>query len=197
MEGNALIIFQKNKDLGKVKTRLAATVGPENAMRVYSELVRHTHQVALQVQAKRFLYFSDEVREEEAFTTAELRIQKKTDLGERMLRAIQEVMREGFERVVVIGTDCYQLSPTRIDEAFNRLRFSDYVLGPALDGGYYLIGCSETHDSVFLNKEWSTETVFIEAVQSILENKATVSTLVPLSDVDTDKDLGTLSAFIQ
>lgn len=192
----ALIIFQKNAVLGKVKTRLAATIGDENAMTIYKVLVGHTHQIVSSVKADKYLYFSDQIESNELWNQLELRVQLPLDLGARMHSAITELLSEGYEQVVVIGTDCYALTPKIVSQAFEGLNSAEYVIGPALDGGYYLIGCTRADESVFLNKEWSTETVFKEAQESIDTLGVRLHILQPLSDVDEEKDLGTLHAFI-
>ncbi|MBU2019408.1 MAG: TIGR04282 family arsenosugar biosynthesis glycosyltransferase [Bacteroidetes bacterium] len=192
----AIIVFQKNPKEGHTKTRLAATVGHPNAMRVYSELVRHAHSVVRLFSCKKYIYFSDFVEEDNRWSDYECRVQSKDDLGSRMKNALDEVLNEGVDSAILIGTDCYHLTETIIAEALSSLLSSDYCIGPALDGGYYLIGTNKTDDEVFLNKEWSTETVFKEAQESIQRIKKNIFILPSLSDVDTEADLGELRKFL-
>ncbi|MFA7274487.1 MAG: TIGR04282 family arsenosugar biosynthesis glycosyltransferase [Crocinitomicaceae bacterium] len=193
---NALIIFQKNPEQGKVKTRLAATVGDENALRIYSILVDKTHQLVEAIVAKKYLFFSDFIEKEVKWAPYDKKVQKGSDLGLRMFNAIAEVKAEGAERIVVIGTDCYDLSVDILEEAFVALETNDYCIGPALDGGYYLIGTTQPDEVVFLNKKWSTETVCEEAKDSILKAGKKVTILPILSDVDYEEDLKTLREFL-
>lgn len=193
---NALIIFQKNPTLGKVKTRLAATVGDENAMKIYKVLVEHTHTIVAPILAKKYLYFSDYIDEDGRWNDYSRKVQKGDDLGLRMFHALQEVRNEGAERVVVIGTDCYELSTEIIENAFEKLENADYCIGPALDGGYYLIGTSCLDKAVFIGKEWSTENVFQEAKTSIESLGKTLHELPVLSDVDYEEDLKSLVQFL-
>ena len=192
----AIIVFQKNPKEGSTKTRLAATVGHPNAMRVYAELVRHAHAVISNFSVQKFLYFSDFVETDERWANYECRVQAAGDLGVRMKSALDDVSNAGFDSAILIGTDCYHLSEDIIQEALNSLSEAQYCLGPALDGGYYLIGAQETDEEVFLNKVWSTETVFEEAQQSIQRIQKKMHILPALSDVDTEDDLGELRKFL-
>jgi uncharacterized protein len=193
---NAIIIFQKNPESGKVKTRLASTVGDGNALKIYHILVEHTHSVIRAISAKKHLFFSNFIENDAKWIEYALKVQKGDDLGLRMYNAILDVKNEGAERVVVIGTDCYELSAQHIEEAFEKLETNDYCIGPALDGGYYLIGTRNPDEEVFLGKEWSTETVFEEAKKSIETIGKSLFSLEALSDVDYEEDLKTLAEFL-
>jgi hypothetical protein len=193
---NALIIFQKNPQLGKVKTRLAGTVGDENALKIYTILVDHTHSVVDAILAKKYLFFSNFIENDEKWSKYDRKVQKGDDLGLRMYNAISEVKAEGAQRIVVLGTDCYELTSELINEAFVALDSNDYCIGPALDGGYYLIGTTGADSEVFLGKEWSTETVFDEAKNSIESINKKLHVLEVLSDVDYEEDLKTLTQFL-
>jgi uncharacterized protein len=188
----AIIVFQKNPKEGQTKTRLAATIGHPNAMRVYSELVRHAHACIKPLEVDKFLYFSDFVENDPRWADYNCRVQSKHDLGLRMKNALDEVLSEGYSSAVLIGTDCYHLTTEILQEAFLSLENNDYCIGPALDGGYYLIACTHTDSEVFEGKEWSTETVFQEACESIASIGKTLHRLPALSDVDVESDLGEL-----
>ena len=193
----ALIIFQKNPKKGSVKTRLAATVGDENALRIYNVLVSHTHEVIKQVDCDKYLYFSNQIEQSEKWGHCELRVQKGADLGERMYNAIAEIKMEGAEEVVIIGTDCYELLDTHINAAFLALERNDYCIGPAEDGGYYLMGTNSPDKGVFLEKEWSTESVFEEAKSSIDKLGKSLAVLDQLPDVDNEADLKSLVVYLK
>ncbi len=193
---NAIIIFQKNPEPGKVKTRLAATVGNENALKIYNILVEHTHSVIEQIEAKKYLFFSNFIENDEKWVKYDKNVQKGEDLGLRMFNAISDVKKAGAERVIVLGTDCYDLKSEHIQQAFELLETNDYCIGPALDGGYYLIGTTLPDESVFLNKEWSTESVFTEAKTNIHAMGKKMGILQALSDVDYEEDLKTLKQYL-
>lgn len=193
----ALIIFQKNPELGKVKTRLAETIGKQNALLIYTVLVEHTHQIVCQIDAKKYLYFSNYVENNLKSLNYTLKVQNGQDLGERMLNAISEVIQEGAKQVVLLGTDCYELTHEIIENAFHMLETNDYCIGPAVDGGYYLIGTTFPDGVVFLGKQWSTETVMEEAKKSIQNLGKKMALLETLSDVDYEVDLKSLRIFLQ
>jgi rSAM/selenodomain-associated transferase 1 len=192
----ALIIFQKNPEPGKVKTRLAATIGNDNALKIYNILVEHTHALARDLQVEKFLYFSNFIEEDKAWDGYNKRVQSGDDLGLRMFNALSEVRAEGHDQVVVLGTDCYELNLEILESAFVALESSDYTIGPAEDGGYYLIGTRSADEEVFLGKTWSTESVFEEAKKSIEQLRKSLKVLPILSDVDYEEDLKSLKQFL-
>ncbi|MFT5581787.1 MAG: rSAM/selenodomain-associated transferase 1 [Psychromonas sp.] len=193
---DALIIFQKNPEPGKVKTRLAATIGNEKALIVYKVLVDHTHRIVSELEADKFLYFSSFIDNSAEWNGYNKKVQKGDDLGLRMYNAIEEVRALGYERIIVIGTDCFELSSEIVTQAFLSLRESDCVIGPAIDGGYYLIGTHNPDKEVFIGKEWSTENVFVEATKNIASVNKTLSILEALPDVDYEEDLKSLKDYI-
>ncbi len=195
---DALIIFQKNPIAGKTKTRLAATIGNEKALRVYDELLNHVHGVCGSVNADKFLYFSDHTDSEDPRWNKGYRffVQQGADLGLRMRNALNDRLQEGYSRVVLIGTDCYELTSEVIRDAFEALDNTDYVFGPAEDGGYYLVGARVVHNAVFLDKSWSHEQVLQEALDSVALSGASHALVATLPDVDREADLKTLRRLI-
>ncbi len=186
-----LIIFAKNAELGKVKTRLAKDVGEENALEIYMALLQHTEQVTRPVLAQKKCYYSDFIANSDMFNDAhyEKSIQKGDDLGERMYNAAKASSGEWANKIIIIGSDCYELNSGIIEEAFKALDSHDFVIGPAEDGGYYLIGMTELYPEIFLNKVWSTENVFLDTLLDIQKLNKTHYLLPTLSDVDTFEDL--------
>lgn len=194
MAGKVLLIFIRNPELGKVKTRLAATVGNENALKVYEELLRYTQQITQNLPFRKVLYYAGEVRKEDRWPHAvyEKQLQTSGDLGQKMLAAFTETFAAGAERVVLIGSDCYELTSEILETAFRQLQNHDAVIGPAADGGYYLLGFSRLNPCVFQNKNWSTATVFKETVWDLEKANFSYFVLPELNDVDEEKDLGAL-----
>jgi rSAM/selenodomain-associated transferase 1 len=186
-----LIIFIKNPILGKVKTRLAATIGEEKAMEIYLELMNHTLKIAGKTKVEVNLFFSDEIMND--FPFPKKYIQKGNDLGERMRNAFDVCFAEGGKKIVIIGTDCAQLKEELIEEAFSKLDSDQAVIGPALDGGYYLFGMREMLSGIFEGIEWSTSTVFSETKRKLMDSKIRFSVLKELRDIDTEDDLFTLN----
>ena len=185
----ALIVFTRNPELGKCKTRLAKTVGDQSALDIYKYLLQHTADVAKQVEANRYVFYSVAIKLDDIWSAAHFskKLQKGNDLGERMHNAFDQLLRSGYEKVIIIGSDLLDLDNTIIEDAIKTLDNHDVVLGPAEDGGYYLLGMKKLHPALFKNKAWGTETVREDTLVD-LKNK-TVSLLKPLNDIDTFDDM--------
>lgn len=192
MSKSLLIIFVKNPELGKVKTRLAASVGNEAALTIYRQLLRKTREVTRPVPVDKVVYYSvsidhNDLWENEHYHKA---CQQGPDLGERMKNAFQKSFAEGYERVCIIGSDCMEISSSLIEEAFEKLQSSDAVIGPSQDGGYYLLGMNRFMLQLFENKAWSTDTVFASTLDDLNAPGMSYCELPVLNDVDTVEDLG-------
>lgn len=190
MTNSCLIIFTRNPVYGKVKTRLAASVGNDVALKVYQFLVEHTAQVTYGLGAVRAIYYSDTVVSTDVWDQADCKVlQEGVGLGERMSNAFRDVVSGGLEKAIIIGTDCYELTRDIIDYGFAQLDQYDVVVGPALDGGYYLLGMKEHHPELFDGIAWSTDSVLQETL-SRCDNLSLRYFLLPdLSDIDEEKDL--------
>ncbi|BAO55285.1 TIGR04282 family arsenosugar biosynthesis glycosyltransferase [Nonlabens marinus] len=186
---NCLIIFTRNPELGKGKRRLAATLGDEKALEIYKFLLEHTRSITKYIYGIKQVWYSEQVHEDDAWDnlTYEKYQQKGDDLGERMKYAFEQAL-EKHESVIIIGSDMYDLSALEIDEAFKQLNDHEAVIGPATDGGYYLLGFkNKIPDGVFENKEWGTSTVL---EQTLADLKGTdYITLEERNDVDTEEDI--------
>ena len=115
-------------------------------------------------------------------------MQASGGLGERMEQAFRQAFEAGAKKVVIIGSDCPELTGEMLQRAFDQLDEADYVLGPAPDGGYYLLGMKELESSVFHDIEWSTETVRAQTLEKIQAAGKSYALLPVLSDVDTEED---------
>ncbi len=188
---NLLIIFYKNPELGKVKTRLAASLGKEKALAIYLKLANHTRLISENILADRVVYYSNVIEQEDAWTSSIFKkeVQKGEDLGERMLHAFKESFQKGYEQVCIIGTDCLELNTDIIEQAFKNLSRHETVLGLAKDGGYYLIGMKRLYPHFFRDKHWSTSTVGHDTLRDILHLNLSYKLLPLLSDVDIEDDL--------
>jgi hypothetical protein len=190
MSKTALIVFQKNEILGKVKTRLAATLGNKEALKIYQILISHTHQVILSVAANTYIFFSDFVPEKYEIQSSDFyfQVQNGKDLGDRMKNAFEFLFNNGYERVLIIGTDCATLEPIHIQTAIEKLDLVDVVIGPAEDGGYYLLGMKKLVPSLFTAMEWSTEGVLKETINRLTKEGLSHVTIETLSDIDLEED---------
>lgn len=198
MSKNLLIILTKNPELGKGKSRLAATVGKENALIVFKELIKHTVAITKDIECDKWVFYSDYIGDNEYFDDSiyTKQLQEGNGLGDRMRNAMVKATDAGYEKVMMIGSDCYQLTQSELEKGFEILDYNDFVFGPAEDGGYYLIGTTTTFTKVFDNKTWSTKTVLYEAIRDVENADLSFGELATLSDVDYEEDLGELRKFI-
>ncbi|MDH3243327.1 MAG: TIGR04282 family arsenosugar biosynthesis glycosyltransferase [Saprospiraceae bacterium] len=184
---NAVIVFLRKRELGKVKTRLAATIGPKRALAIYHYLIKHTLVVVDKLNAAKILYFYPEIEQYPNHPDYNCYLQKGQDLGNRLINAIDDCHLL-YQKIVVIGTDCPYLEKTDLEHAFQMLDKNDIVIGPSEDGGYYLIGLKKPHPHLFLDIDWSTDRVFDQTLKAAKTKNLVVGLLRTLSDVDYEKD---------
>lgn len=194
-----LLIFAKNPVLNRVKTRLAKDIGAVNALKIYRYLLNYTRDITQTLTVSKALYYSDFIPtvDDNFDATYTKRLQTGDDLGERMYTAFDESFKAGFTDIIIIGSDSHELTQAIIEQAFLQLKTADFVIGPAVDGGYYLLGMKTLARDIFEGKTWSTATVFSDTVKSIKRLNMTYALLPKLRDVDTVDDLGSLSALIE
>ena len=188
---NALIIFIKNPVKGKVKTRLAATIGDDMALAIYQKLIKHTLDIVMDAAADKFIFFSNTIDETIGHknTPVHKAIQFGNDLGEKMKNAFERLFKSEYKCIIIIGTDCPGITSNILLEAFSKLNNNDVVIGPAMDGGYYLIGMKEMYGKLFEDISWSTSTVLHSTIERCKINNWAYALLTALSDVDEEKDL--------
>ena len=191
MSKQALLIFVKNPEIGKVKTRLAATIGNEAALVIYQELLLHTVSVTERMPVNKFVFYSDHVEQEDVWNNKHYRkeVQEGVDLGERMKNAFASAFQKEYNKVVIIGTDCPDLNAEIIMNAFDHLQSDEIVIGPAEDGGYYLLGMKQVYSDLFENLQWSTNTVLSDTLKVCDELDLKYQLLPVLSDIDEERDL--------
>jgi rSAM/selenodomain-associated transferase 1 len=189
MGKNLLLVFIRNPELGKVKTRLAQTVGNQTALDIYKFLLKKTKDIASKVSADKAIYYSVKIRENDIWDAGifQKHLQVGKDLGIRMLHAFKNGFDAGYEKVIIIGSDLYDLSSEDIEKAFTALATDDLVIGPAEDGGYYLLGMKSLHTTIFKNKDWSTETVRKDTLEDLKDKK--VKLLEFKNDIDRYEDI--------
>ena len=192
MASDLLIIFVKNPVLGKAKTRLAATIGNERALSVYKLLLQKTRQETLDIYTDKVVYYSDFIDNSDLWDNEvyQKRLQVTGGLGSKISDAFKQAFADGYQRVCIIGSDCYDLTQSHLESAFQVLESSEAVIGPAKDGGYYLLGLSKMNSRLFENKNWSTETVGAETIEDFKALNLTYKVLPTLNDIDTEADLG-------
>ncbi|MFN5170467.1 MAG: TIGR04282 family arsenosugar biosynthesis glycosyltransferase [Cyclobacteriaceae bacterium] len=190
-ESCLLLIFYRNPALGKVKTRLAAGIGDEAALAVYYRLASHTREVANALALDCRVCYTDFIDREDAWPNSRFqkKLQQGADLGERMANSFREAFTDGYRHVVIIGTDCPGLTMHIVQTAFDRLAGCDLVVGPAADGGYYLLGMTQEYPQLFQGKTWGTSSVLRETLEQAAQLRLRVSQLAELNDVDVADDL--------
>lgn len=189
MTNNALIIFTRNPELGKVKTRLASTIGDEKALEIYKELLLHTMETTKNIDGDVFVLYDKKIEENDIWPneTYHKFVQSGEDLGEKMQNAFQKLFDLNYQNCIIIGSDLFDLNEKLISDAFQVLDKNDVVIGPAEDGGYYLLGLKKIIPEIFKNKKWGTSSVFADTLKD-LENLK-IDYTKKLNDIDTFEDL--------
>lgn len=197
MTPSILVVFSRLPEPGNTKTRLIPALGSLGAAALQEEMTRRTlavaaacaaqEEVAIEVHhsggdaaAMRVLFGSQWTYVEQ---------ERDGDLGERMLHALRRCAKQGVVRTVIIGTDCPGLSSAHLHQAFAALMEVDLVLGPARDGGYYLIGTRRPHAELFADMPWGTNRVFDLTVDRAQAAALSIALLEPLADIDRPEDL--------
>ncbi|MBR9914180.1 MAG: glycosyltransferase [Algicola sp.] len=183
-----VIVFVKNMKLGKVKTRLAKTIGNQAAFEVYKELVQITESATSKLPIDKRIYFSEAIVDTK-WPGDYKTVQEGADLGARMKQAFSQGFKDGYEHIVLIGSDLPDISDKHIKAGIQALNNYDTVFGPAEDGGYYLIGLSKMTSCVFENKPWSTSHLLKETLSELQQKNISFTTLDTLNDIDTFEDL--------
>jgi rSAM/selenodomain-associated transferase 1 len=189
MKTDALLVFIRNPELGKVKTRLAKTIGDADALRVYKDLLQHTMEQTKNIGCDKFVFYDSAIVEGDIWTDEvyQKRIQSKGDLGHKMQTAFELLFEVGYTNCIIVGSDLSDLKSELIETAFTELQKNDVVLGPAEDGGYYLLGLKEMNSRLFKNKDWGTSSVFIDTMKDLETQK--IHLMPTLNDIDTFEDL--------
>ena len=192
---NLLLIFTRNPELGKGKRRLAAIVGDESALKIYQFLLNHTVKITRNLYAEKIVYYSEEIWENDIWDNKRFgkKLQTGSDLGARMANAFQEGFQNEFQKIIIIGSDMFDLSQEDIEQAFIALEKNDFVVGPAEDGGYYLLGMKNYMPELFNNKDWGTETVLKDTLAHLKDKK--IALLETRNDVDYYEDIKDIEAF--
>ncbi len=164
-------------------------MGDKRALAIYKALLRHTLDVALKVKTDKFLFYNNFIDENDDWPNADFQkhLQIGKDLGEKMKKAFQQAFIK-HQKVLIIGSDCPTLTSSIVNKAFEKLETFPFVVGPATDGGYYLLGMNHFYPEVFENIEWSTPQVFPKTTENIKNLGKTCYLLPELSDIDNEQD---------
>ena len=199
---SAVIVFAREPKDGKVKTRLLHNFSIQDVTCLYKAFIKDVLKIVLEVECdERFIFYAGTGSSIPFLRKFQrnflLRRQMGKDLGERMFRAFVQCQKEGFDKMIIIGTDCLTIKSIDIDKAFKKLEHHSCVLGPAKDGGYYLIGLKSPDKRFFEKIKWSTSSVFEQTIGEIKKQKKTVALLRQREDIDTIKSLRRFSRNIE
>jgi uncharacterized protein len=199
MHGNCLIIFTRYPEAGKAKTRLIPALGADGAANLHRQFTEQTLQKALTLldTAIAVHFTGGSLEQMQTWLGGEVQYRSQTagDLGDRMSHAFMTTFAEGYQSVIIIGTDCPQLTPELLSQAFQALLTHDLVLGATTDGGYYLLGLRQPMPELFVDVAWSTEVVFQQTIAIAQQLGLAIAQLPTLSDVDRPEDLRFLQHF--
>ena len=190
---NALILFARIPAAGKAKPRLMPFLSAEECASLYSCFLRDVYQKAKAVQADVYVFYTPREKRDMFQTLlgpdAVLLPQHGENLGQKMKNAIGAVLRMGYEKVVLMGTDIPHIHTETIENAFGNLENRDIVIHPALDGGYYLIGMKREFDSIWNIRRYGTNTVMYDTLQHIKAENLSTSVGQMYYDIDGREDL--------
>ncbi|MBI2401495.1 MAG: TIGR04282 family arsenosugar biosynthesis glycosyltransferase [Gemmatimonadetes bacterium] len=193
-DGDVIAVFAKAPVAGRVKTRLAAEIGPAGACELYRRIGRRVVAAAARTPHTTVVWYSPSGREPlvrdwlSGIDQLSYRAQPPGSLGHRLRHAFARHFDEGARRVLIIGSDCPAITSRSLSRAFRGLNRADAVIGPALDGGYYLIGLRAPQPGLFREIPWSTGGVFDATLRRARELRCRYRVLRRLRDVDTLAD---------
>lgn len=196
-KSRCLIVFAREPQIGRVKTRFHNHLTPAQTLKLYTafvhDVLRQTHQLSVEA---RHLYYTGRQHPDflSQFSDFTLVQQRGVSLGERMHRSFVRSWREGHTATVLVGTDCLSLTPALYRAAYAALNKFDVVLGPSHDGGYYLIGLKHPQPALLTDIHWGTDTVLTQTLDRIKKVGLCVRLLAPQPDMD---DWPTLQAFMR
>jgi uncharacterized protein len=191
MADERVIVFLKAPRAGEVKTRLAKTLGPDAACAAYRQLAERLWKELAHLPGGELRFSPDDAASEIQSWLGRswpARPQGDGDLGQRMQAAFADAFADGATRVVIVGADCPQVTAADVRQAWNELKSHDVVLGPAMDGGYWLIGLARPQAALFQGITWSSDKVLGQTLQRARTAGLRIQLLRILSDVDTERD---------
>ncbi|MDY0292652.1 MAG: TIGR04282 family arsenosugar biosynthesis glycosyltransferase [Desulfuromonadaceae bacterium] len=192
----AVIVMTRYPEAGQVKTRLIETLGEHGAANLHKRMAEHTMSTLQPLHdietADLFVFFnggSNEQMQRWLGSSFEYQPQQGSNLGEKMVNSFKHIFNTGYNRAVILGTDCPDIEGATVVQALKYLRSADLVLGPAEDGGYYLLGLNQTIPQLFEGIEWGSDRVLAQTTQQAKQQNLSIEYLHPLRDIDTPADL--------
>ncbi len=195
IEKQHLIIFTRYPEAGKTKTRMIPALGTKGAADLHRQMTEHTLTQVKQLQSNAISFevrfAGGDVHLMQGWLGSDLiyHSQGDGDLGQRMARSLLSAFQSGAENAVIIGTDCPDVNADILAEAFAKLHHYNLVLGPAMDGGYYLVGLQYPIPELFIDIDWGTAKVLQQTVEIAENLNLSVVYLPYLADIDRPEDL--------
>lgn len=185
----AIIVFVRKPELGKVKTRLAKGVGEQRAFDIYVELLKYTAQQVEASECTVYVYYHHEVVTDDMWDSSRCHkvLQVDGDLGDKLRAAFSEVLSK-HDKAIVVGSDCPRLTTDLINTAVDSLDHQDVVIGPTLDGGYYLLGMKVYSPNLLTDVPWSSGDEYDYTVHASIGAGQSLHVLAAMPDVDYAED---------
>lgn len=183
-----LIVFLRLPEKGNVKTRIAASLGEDAALAIYEEMSAITLAMVSGLNIQCYLFYEGGLPDTAVrIPSLHYLSQSNGTLGEKMLHAFRIVLQE-HKKAIIIGSDCPAVTAEDINEGFSKLDTYDVIIGPSVDGGYYLLGLKDIIPSIFKNIPWSTSTVFNDTIDITKRQRLNYYLLRTLTDIDVADD---------
>lgn len=190
-----LMIFVRNPEKGKVKTRLAKSVGDQKAFDIYIKMLQHIKNITKNIPFDKAIFYSEFIDKGDLWTDENYSkfLQNGDGIGERMNNAFIKSFSLNYKKVIIIGSDIPDLTEKDIIDAFEGLDKSDCVIGPSKDGGYYLLGMKALYTSLFENKQWSTNSVLNDTMNDFEKLGLNFHIMPVLTDIDEIEEMKNLN----
>jgi len=185
VQNEIIVVFSKAPIVGKVKSRLAVDIGEEAALSIHQQLFAHTQSIVEQTGIPSTTYFTEPplIPFHKPWS-----VQHGVELGERMANAFEYELNHNH-KVCLIGSDCFDINTDDLSEAMSSLDQFDLIIGPARDGGYYLIGMKKSYPELFHHINWGTDAVFRQTIAIAKQLGLKFYVLQERTDIDTIEDI--------
>jgi uncharacterized protein len=192
LTANCLIIFTRYPEPGKTKTRLIPALGELGAAQLHRRMAEHTVRQARALSCAIEVWYvgsTEKLMQNWLGKDLWYREQPAGDLGDRMCAAFRSAFDQGYQSVMIVGTDCPEITTELLAQGFAELQNQVVAIGPAIDGGYYLIGLQRLVPKLFQEITWSTATVLVKTLAIAEQLQLTTYLLPSLPDIDLPADL--------
>ena len=187
---DALIILVHDSVPYDIKSGKDDIITDNESIGMRKQLFMHTHRITVDINADKFLFIKESSSDDDIWIKGDYikRLQRGRGLGEKMTNAFETVFSLGYSKVIMIGSDSIEIEIDHLKHAFNYLDNYDIVIGPAQEGGYYLIGMKKMHSVLFRYKAWNTPILLQQTLGDIAKLRLTYHLQQVLSDVEDEKE---------